>query len=83
MSNNHKDYTQLQIDDKEIILIGTAHVSKESAELVADIIQKETPDSVCVELCESRFQAIQQKAKPYLPDNQRKRGTRIASTHCG
>ncbi len=51
----------LTIDDKEIILVGTAHVSKESAELVSAIINDEKPDTVCVELCESRFQSIRQK----------------------
>jgi pheromone shutdown-related protein TraB len=49
--------------DKEIIIIGTAHVSKESAELVQSVINEEKPDTVCVELCESRYQAIRQKKK--------------------
>jgi len=60
-NNNSKMVKQLRVGDKDVILIGTAHVSKESAELVSAIIQKERPDSVCVELCDSRFQAIQQK----------------------
>jgi pheromone shutdown-related protein TraB len=47
--------------DKEIILIGTAHVSKESAELVTEVIQVEQPDTVCVELCASRYQSIRQR----------------------
>jgi len=46
---------------KSVILIGTAHVSRESAELVEKVIQEEKPDTVCVELCPSRFQAIRQK----------------------
>ncbi|MBN1930382.1 MAG: TraB/GumN family protein [Desulfobacterales bacterium] len=48
---------------KEIILVGTAHVSKESTELVTSIIEKEKPDTVCVELCPSRYQSIRQKNK--------------------
>lgn len=52
---------RLQHQDKEYILIGTAHVSAKSAELVADVIAAEKPDTVCVELCESRFQSIRQK----------------------
>ena len=47
--------------NQSVILIGTAHVSRESAELVERVIQEETPDTVCVELCPSRFQTIQQK----------------------
>lgn len=43
---------------KEIILIGTAHVSKESARLVTQVIESERPDTVCVELCETRLRSI-------------------------
>jgi len=55
--------SRLNINDKEIILIGTAHVSKESADLVVETIESEKPDTVCVELCSSRYQAISQKDK--------------------
>lgn len=48
----------IEIDGKQIILIGTAHVSRHSAEEVREIIQQEKPDTVCIELCESRYQAI-------------------------
>jgi pheromone shutdown-related protein TraB len=51
----------LEIDGKKIFLVGTAHVSEESARLVADIIDREKPDTVCVELCASRYQSIRQK----------------------
>ncbi|MGB5985662.1 MAG: TraB/GumN family protein [Desulfobacterales bacterium] len=47
--------------DKEIILLGTAHVSRASAELVTEVIEGETPDTVCVELCPSRYQSLRQK----------------------
>jgi len=53
----------LNYQNKEIILLGTAHVSKESVKLVIDSINKEKPDTVCVELCESRFQSIRQKER--------------------
>ena len=52
----------LKVDDKEISLIGTAHVSKESVKLVEQVIDAEKPDTVCVELCQSRFQAFKQGA---------------------
>ncbi len=54
---------QMQYKDKDILLLGTAHVSKESAEQVADVIRSLKPDTVCVELCESRYHAIRQKEK--------------------
>jgi len=60
MANNH-NLTHLKFNEKEFILVGTAHVSKESARLVKSVIEEEAPDTVCVELCPSRFQAIQQK----------------------
>lgn len=50
-------------DGKEIILVGTAHVSRESSELVEQVIKTEKPDTVCVELCNARFDAIKQKKK--------------------
>ena len=60
----HNDNThQLNFDNKEITLIGTAHVSIESADLVQQVIEKEKPDVVCVELCESRYQSIIQKSQ--------------------
>ena len=51
--------TQLQYQDKEILLVGTAHVSKESAALVKQVIEEQHPDSVCVELDADRYQNIQ------------------------
>ncbi len=61
MIHNSNNIHRLYSNDKEIILIGTAHVSKESAQLVTDVINEEKPDTVCVELCESRFQSIRQR----------------------
>ncbi|HPA00358.1 MAG: TraB/GumN family protein [Mesotoga sp.] len=51
------------LDDKELIIIGTAHVSKNSAEEVKAIIEEEKPDSVAIELCNSRYQSIQDQDK--------------------
>ncbi len=42
-------------DGTKLHLVGTAHVSKNSAEEVALIIEKESPDRVCIELDQSRF----------------------------
>ena len=53
----------LRFEDKEVILIGTAHVSQESAQLVEEIIEAEKPDTVCVELCQSRFDSLTQKSR--------------------
>lgn len=50
---------RLKYQDKEIILIATAHVSKESAELVKRVIEEEHPDSICIELDADRYQNLQ------------------------
>jgi len=63
MTDNSNMVHHLKFDDREIIILGTAHVSKESADLVKTVIEEEKPDTVCVELCESRFQSIRQKSR--------------------
>jgi pheromone shutdown-related protein TraB len=60
-THNSDPIHRLFAGDKEIVLVGTAHVSRESVRLVQEVIENEKPDTVCVELCASRFQAIRQK----------------------
>jgi pheromone shutdown-related protein TraB len=60
MANNN-NLIHLTFNEKEFVLVGTAHVSKESARLAKAVIEEERPDTVCVELCQSRYQAIRQK----------------------
>ena len=55
---NNENITRIFLHDKEFILVGTAHVSKTSAELVKDVIETEQPDAVCVELDKARYQSI-------------------------
>lgn len=52
------DITRVEVDGKEIILIGTAHISAQSVETVVSTIEAEQPDTVAVELDEQRFKAI-------------------------
>jgi len=63
MKNQTNNIHSLIFEEKEVILVGTAHVSKESAQLVSDIIETKKPDTVCVELCDARYQSIRQKDK--------------------
>ena len=60
MSN---DVHHITYEGKEFIIIGTAHVSHESAELVSRVIEEEKPDTVCVELCDSRLQSMVHKER--------------------
>lgn len=53
-----ENITRIYLEGKELILIGTAHVSKKSAEQVKEVIEREQPDTVCIELDEQRYQSI-------------------------
>ena len=54
------DVHVLQTGGREILLVGTAHVSRESADLVREVIEKERPDCVCIELDAQRYEALSQ-----------------------
>ena len=60
-----KDYqvNTISWNNKEITIIGTAHVSKESVALVDEVIKEINPDTVCVELCHSRLSTISDPSK--------------------
>lgn len=49
----------LYYEDKEIKIVGTAHISPESVKLVKQIIDDTLPDTVCIELDASRYDTIQ------------------------
>jgi len=55
-----KRVTHVKAGDKDIYLVGTAHVSKDSVEDVRRTIEQVRPDTVCVELCKARHEAIMQ-----------------------
>ena len=50
-------------DGREILLVGTAHVSRESADLVRELIEQERPDRVCIELDAQRYEALTQRRR--------------------
>lgn len=50
--------TRLEVGGREVVLVGTAHVSRESVSEVAAVIAEESPDRVCVELDEGRYRAL-------------------------
>ena len=54
------DLVRVRAGRKEIILVGTAHVSKESVEEVRKAITEEKPDRVCVELDYGRYNSLTQ-----------------------
>ena len=55
------DVHHLTFEGKDIHLVGTAHVSRESVDLVNQVLNEKKPDTVCVELCKSRYESLTQK----------------------
>jgi len=53
-----EDVEILNLGEREIFLVGTAHVSQESVDLVKQVIEQEKPDCVCVELDHKRYKAL-------------------------
>ncbi len=50
--------TRVLLGEREIILLGTAHVSRESIDEVKKVIEEEKPDHVCVEIDASRYKTM-------------------------
>lgn len=57
------DVHRVEVGGRTYLLVGTAHVSRESAVLVERVIAAERPDSVCLELDARRFDALAQPAR--------------------
>lgn len=60
---DHPNVHRLTFEGKDVTLVGTAHISQESADLVSRVIEENKPDTVCVELCQSRYDSLTQKKK--------------------
>jgi pheromone shutdown-related protein TraB len=50
--------TRIEYQGREIFIIGTAHISKRSVEEVERVIRELRPDTVCVELDQTRYEAL-------------------------
>jgi hypothetical protein len=57
------DVHLVRAGDREIWLVGTAHVSQRSVELVREVIERERPDVVCIELDAGRYEALSQEKR--------------------
>ena len=58
-----EDVEVVEIDGREFILVGTAHISQESVDLVREVIEAEKPDCVCIELDAQRYEALSQESR--------------------
>lgn len=56
--NNQEPRFTVRVDDTRVTVLGTAHVSRASAEAVEALIRSGEYDAVAVELCPSRHNAI-------------------------
>ncbi len=59
ISEHNEPIKEFRIGDSRITVLGTAHVSKTSADLVTELLESGEYSDVAIELCESRFQALQ------------------------
>ena len=57
-SENSDTITRVKLGNREFILLGTAHVSKDSVEEVSQVITRENPGRVCVEIDASRYKSM-------------------------
>lgn len=57
------DVRRVEVGGREIWLVGTAHVSQRSVDLVREVIEREQPDAVCIELDAGRYEALSQEKK--------------------
>jgi pheromone shutdown-related protein TraB len=48
----------LQDGERTFYIVGTAHVSEASAKEVREVIEAVQPDTVCLELCQTRYDAL-------------------------
>lgn len=55
------DVLRIHADGRDYVLVGTAHISRESADVVERVIAAERPDCVCVELDARRYDALAQR----------------------
>ena len=68
MSEFYVDYisntrTRVNFGTREILILGTAHVSAESLEDVRDAVETESPDHVCVEMDEGRLKSLEEGSR--------------------
>ncbi len=50
--------TLVELEGRQIYLVGTAHISQNSVREVEAVIAALRPDTVCVELCQTRYDAL-------------------------
>jgi len=62
-SDESSDVHVVEVGGRTLYLVGTAHVSQRSVDLVREVIERERPDAVCIELDDGRYEALSQEKK--------------------
>lgn len=56
-----QNVTRLSLGGREYLILGTAHVSRDSVDQVTRVIEEESPDRVCVEIDAARQKSLMEK----------------------
>jgi pheromone shutdown-related protein TraB len=63
----HHEYPEdvhfFHTEDRSILLVGTAHISRASVDLVTRVIAQEEPDGVCIELDDNRYKVLTERKR--------------------
>lgn len=62
-SESPQDVHRIEAGGRRFTLVGTAHISRESVDLVRQVIEAELPDCVCLELDAQRYSALSQEQR--------------------
>ncbi len=57
------DVHRIEAGGRHFVVVGTAHISRESVDLVREVIEAERPDCVCLELDPQRYEALSQEQR--------------------
>ena len=60
-STRPNDVHRIDAGGRRFTVVGTAHISRESVDLVREVIEAERPDCVCLELDAQRYEALSQE----------------------
>jgi pheromone shutdown-related protein TraB len=63
VENESDTVSRIRMGEREILILGTAHVSLDSVDEVTNTIREELPDRICVEIDAGRYQSLSKDEK--------------------
>lgn len=58
IENVRENVDLIHLSDKEVYLVGTAHISQKSVDLAKELIYEIHPDNVAIEICQKRYESL-------------------------